>query len=512
MYNYRNWKLIFVASVSFALLFSLGLFLGTDLYGTASSEVSSSTELKGVEALSAAFIEVSKKTNPSVVNISVTLSTNPHSGLWRGQVPSDDPFWEFFDDFFKRSPRERPRERPRPRPQGSGFIVKPDGYILTNHHVIQNAQEIKVTLNDNQEYDAKLIGTDKDTEVAVIKIEEKNLPILPLGNSDELQVGEWVLAVGNPFGLSHTVTNGIISATGRSNILSPTVTYQDFIQTNAAINPGNSGGPLVNLKGEAIGINTAIATVSGVRGNVGIGFAIPINMALDVMDQLIDTGKVVRGWLGIEFQEVNRDIAKKYGLKEPKGALIVRAVDPAKKSGLEPGDLIIEFNGENVKDGVHLRHLVAAVRPEEKIKIKVIRSNKKEKEFEVKLAERTDEALAQINGKEAIPFGGEEEWMGITVQELTEEIAPRLGYEGERGVIISSVNPDGPAAKLDAPLRRGDLIMEIEDKKIENMQDYKKAIKEANKAMEKKDEKSVMLYLKRSSTGQIWFAVLKKKN
>lgn len=511
MYNYKNWKLIFVASVSFALLFSLGLFFGTDIYGTASSEVSSSAELKGVEALSAAFIEVSKKVNPSVVNISVTLSASPHSGSWRGQGPSDDPFWEFFDDFFKRSPREQSRERPRPRPQGSGFIVKSDGYILTNHHVIQNAKEIKVTLNDNKEYDAKLIGTDKDTEVAVIKIEEKNLPILPLGNSDELQVGEWVLAVGNPFGLSHTVTNGIISAIGRSNILSPTVTYQDFIQTNAAINPGNSGGPLVNLKGEAIGINTAIATMSGVRGNVGIGFAIPINMALDVMDQLIDTGKVTRGWLGIEFQEVDRDIAKKYGLKDPRGALIVRAVDPAKKSGLEPGDLIVKFNGKEVEDGVHLKNLVAAVRPNEKVKIKVIRSNKKEKELEVKLAERTDEALAQINGKEAIPFGGEEEWMGITVQELTEEIAPRLGYEGDRGVIISRVNPDGPAAKLDNPLKRGDLIMEIEDRKIKNMQDYKKAIEEANKAMEAKGEKSVMLYLMRASTGQLWFAVLKEE-
>jgi len=495
---YKKWTSISIVSI----IFALGLFFGVNLYGQAHS-----AELQGAEALSSTFIEVSKMATPSVVNISVTLSASTSSESWRRRgEPFDDPFWEFFDEFFK---HQQPRETPRPRPQGSGFIVRSDGYILTNHHVVKDADEIRVTLSDKREYKAKLIGTDKDTEVAVIKIEENDLPALSLGNSDQLQVGEWVLAIGDPFGLSHTVTNGIISATGRSNILSPGVTYQDFIQTNAAINPGNSGGPLVNLKGEAIGINTAIATASGVRGNIGIGFAIPINMALDVMNQLIETGKVVRGWLGISFQEVSRDIAEKYGLKEPKGAIIVKVGDPAMKAGLEPGDLIIEFNGEAVKDGVQLKNLVAAVKPKEKVKIKVIRQDKKEKEFEVRLAERTDEAIAKLSGQEMPAISGEEEWMGITVQELTDEIAQRYGYEGQHGVIISRVNPDGPAAKLDNPLRPGDLIQQVELAEIKSLEDYKKAIKEVNKAMEKKGQKSVMLRLQRS-TGQIWFAVLKK--
>lgn len=497
---YKKHLLIPVVSVSFILLLTLGLHWNLGIYGAAPSQASSSVELKGLESLNAAFVEVAKTVTPSVVNVNTT------SVVQRPTIePRLSPFFrDFFgDDFFRdffRSPQSERRTS-----LGSGVIVDESGYILTNNHVVTgeggaDVEEIKVTLSDKQEFDAKLIGRDPDTDVAVIKIDAKGLPAAKLGDSDNLQVGEWVLAIGRPLGLSHTVTAGIVSATGRSDVLD-TVTYQDFIQTDASINRGNSGGPLVNVKGEVVGINTAIAT-EGVPGNIGIGFSIPINMARDIMDQLIKEGRVVRGWLGIQLQEVDRDIAEKYGLKEPSGALIAAAIDdPAKGAGLESGDLIIQFNGEAVKDGSHLKRLVAAAGPNKTIKLKVIRRDGKEKEFKVKLAERTADVVAKLE-RGRTPSEGEE-WMGMTVQELTEELAQQLGYEDQPGVLISDVDPEGPAAKAKNPPRRGDLIQEIEREEIKNMDDYKQAIEKV------KDQKSILVRLRRN-TGETWYVVLKK--
>ncbi len=496
---YKKRLLIPVISIVFALLLTSGLLLSIGTDKAISGEAGQSAELKGIEALSAAFVKVAKEVNPSVVNVSTKSTVKSPRRSTQDDLWYRSPFRDFFGDEFFRRFFEEPQERTR-RSLGSGVIVSENGHILTNNHVVAGADEITVTLSDEREFDAKLVGTDKDTDVAVIKIDAKNLPVVRLGDSDKLQVGEWVLAIGNPFRLSHTVTAGIVSATGRANV--NLATYEDFIQTDAAINPGNSGGPLVNIRGEVIGVNTAIATAGGMPGNVGVGFAIPINMALNVMNQLIDKGQVVRGWLGVQLQDVTKDLAEKYGLKEPKGVIISLTGGPARKAGLEPGDLIIEFNGKPVTDGVHLKNLVAAVKPDEKVKVKVIR-NGKEKEFEVKLGERTDEALAELTGEEIVP-AKEEEWLGITVQELTDELAQRLEYEGQKGVLVSDVDPAGPAAKVEDPPQRGDLIQEIEKQEIKNIDDYRKAINAV------KDQKSVLIRLRRSS-GRVWFTVVKRE-
>lgn len=496
---YKKRLLIPVVSIVFALLLTSGLLLSISTDKAISGEASPTAELKGLEALSAAFVKVAKEVNPSVVNVSTKSTIKSPRRSNQDDLWYRSPFHDFFGDEFFRRFFEEPQERTR-MSLGSGVIIGENGHILTNNHVVAGADEITVTLSDKREFEAKLVGTDKDTDVAVIKIDAKNLPVVRLGDSDKLQVGEWVLAIGNPFRLSHTVTAGIVSATGRANV--NLATYEDFIQTDAAINPGNSGGPLVNIKGEVIGINTAIATAGGLPGNVGVGFAIPINMALDVKEQLINKGQVVRGWLGVQLQDVTKDLAEKYGLKEPKGVIISLTGGPARKAGLEPGDLITEFNDEPVIDGAHLKNLVAAVKPGETVKIKAIRSGK-EKEFEVKLGERTDEALAELTGEEMAPTE-EEEWLGITVQELTDELAQRLGYEGQQGVLVTEVDPGGPAAKVEDPPKRGDLIQEIEKKEIKDIDDYRQATEAV------KDQKRVLIRLRRSS-GRTWYTVVKRE-
>jgi serine protease Do len=493
-------------TASFIVSLTLVLFLSIAPFGRAyAAELSNGAKL--LKSLNEAFIEVAKDIDPIVVNISTTsiVKPSPRAKSQPQQEPSWDPFRDFFgDDFFKRF-FEQPQGQSQ-KSLGSGVVVDKDGYILTNNHVVAGLEgadetKVKVTLGDKREFDAKLIGRDPDTDVAVIKIDAKDLTVAKLGNSDNIQVGEWVLAIGNPFGLSHTVTAGIVSAVGRSNV--NIATYEDFIQTDAAINPGNSGGPLVNIDGEIIGINTAIAT-AGVPGNVGVGFAVPINMALNVMNQLRDKGRVSRGWLGVSIQEINKDIAEKYGLKEPKGALVSSVSGPAEEAGLKPGDLIVEFNGQAVKDSTHLKNMVAEIGPNKTVKLKVIR-DKKEKDFEVKLAERTEKALARLGGKEAPGTGEEEQWMGLTVQELTDELAQRFGYEGQHGVLITNVDPTGPAARTENPPKAGDLIQEIERQDIKNIDDYRKAVKD------NEGKKSVLVRLRRS-TGQTWYVVLKKED
>ena len=299
------------------------------------------------------FVEIAKLVKPTVVNISATRSGRSGEGL-QGS-PFDDPFFRRFfgEEFFKRDP---PKER-KERGQGSGVIVDPNGLIITNNHVVNKADEIRVFLSDKREFKAKLIGTDTKTDVAVLKIEAAGLPVIPWADSDQLEVGEFVLAVGNPFGLTQTVTMGIVSAVGRASM--GIAEYEDFIQTDAAINPGNSGGALVNIRGELVGINTAIFSQSG--GNMGIGFAVPSNLARSMMEQLVKTGKVVRGWLGVSIQELTPELAAQFGISDTKGVLVSDIMDdsPAKKAGVERVDVIVEFDGKLMDSPTHLRNVVA---------------------------------------------------------------------------------------------------------------------------------------------------------
>jgi len=501
--NSNKWFFISVGSFGFGVvLLILGLMFGSNIE-TASSqaeiEYPIKPEMQILQDLNNAYIELAKIAIPPVVKIkSETLAKRSDSGQ-RRRSPSFDPFDPFGDmfRFFDEAPNPRPT-----RGWGSGVIVDKEGHILTNNHVVAGADKIKVTLDDKREFDAKLIGTDPDTDVAVIKVDRDDLPVARLGNSDNIQAGEMVIAIGSPFELTRTVTNGIVSATGRSGV--GILTYEDFIQTNAAINPGNSGGPLVNIKGEVIGINTAIATGGMSGGNVGVGFAVPINTAKNVMQQLLSGKKVVRGWLGVALQPVDSDIAEKYGLKEKKGTLVLSVSGPAKDAGLKAGDLIIEYNGEAVSDNAHLSKMVAASKPDEKVKIKVIR-DKKEKEITVKLSQRTDEVVTNMRSGDYSPFEDKDQWLGMAVQELTEAIAQRLGYEGQEGVVITEVDPEGPAAQVEDPPTRGDLIQEIEGTTIKNMDDYREAIDKV------KEEPRIMLRLKRASTGASWYIVLKNE-
>jgi serine protease Do len=328
--------------------------------------------------------------------------------------------------------------------------------------VVENASDIKVSLSDKEEFDAKVVGRDPKTDVALIKIEaKKDLPVIPLGDSGQLRVGEWVVAIGNPFGLGHTVTAGIVSAKGRIIGAGP---YDDFIQTDASINPGNSGGPLFNLNGEVIGINTAI-----VASGQGIGFAIPINVAKDLLVQLREKGKVTRGWLGVQVQRVTPELAKSFGLDRERGALVADVVTdtPAERAGIERGDIIVEFNGRKIEEMNDLPRVVAATPPGGEAEVKVLRKGQ-EKVVRVKVAEMKEERVAGGDG------GTIEEGLGLTVQELTPEIARSLGLSDTKGVVVSNVEEESPADE--AGIRRGDVLLEVNQKKIANVRDYRAAL------------------------------------
>ena len=411
---------------------------------------------------SKAFSEIATAISPSVVNISTTKVMKRELSPFL-----EDPFSEFYSplrDF--RMPKKWKEQS-----LGSGVIVSPDGYIITNNHVVEQADEIRVTLFDKRSFKAKVIGADNKTDVAIVKIDADNLYTVQWGDSDKLQVGEFVLAIGNPYGLSHTVTMGIISAVGRANV--GIADYEDFIQTDAAINPGNSGGPLVNTKGELIGINTAIFSKSG--GYQGIGFAVPCNMARLVMDQLIQKGKVTRGWLGVTIQEITPELSQKFELKTAKGALIgdVAKGSPAEKSGLKRGDIILEFNGKKVSDVGNLRNMVAQSKVGAQIPLTIMRSGK-EYALNVTTSELPKDASETTPGNvpEENDFAG---LTGLNVLELTKEISRQLGLpKDEKGVVVVRVDPGSSIE--DAGLRKGDVIQEIDRKKIAGLEDYTRTV------------------------------------
>jgi serine protease Do len=433
------------------------------------------------------FANLAEKQGPTVVNIYTTQTVKEPSSLHRFLFPDNnnipEPFRRFFDMPF--GPDNAPPREFKRTSLGSGVITSPDGYILTNNHVVKDADEINVRLSTFDEYEAKIIGRDPKSDLALIKIDAKSdLPYAVFGDSDKLRVGDWVMAVGNPFGLEQTVTAGIVSAKGRSI---GNEGFGNFIQTDASINPGNSGGALFNLKGEMVGVNTAIFSQSG--GNIGIGFAIPVNMAKDVLQQLKETGKVIRGWLGVMIQQVTPDLAKNFGLERPIGALVgeVNSDSPAEEAGIKQGDVIIKYDGKVIYQMSMLPAMVAQTPVGEKVKIVLIRDGK-EMEVTAKIGVLKEEEVAEEE-TEAVDEGSA---FGLTVQAITQELADSLKLKDREGVLIANVEPNSPAD--DAGLQRGDIILEINRQPVPDKEAYNEMMQEL-----KTKKESILLLIKRGS-------------
>ena len=411
------------------------------------------------------FAPVVKRVLPTVVNISSSKVVKTPAQFQ--QMPDDPIFRQFFGNEFGRGSNV-PREQ-REQGLGSGVIVSPEGYILTNNHVVNGATDILVTLSDKREFKAHIVGTDPKTDIAVLKIDASNLPSIVVGDSSKVQIGDYALAVGDPFGVGQTVTMGIVSATGRANL--GIEDYEDFIQTDAPINPGNSGGALVNDRGELVGINTAIIA-HGSEGNQGIGFAVPVNLARTVMDEILKNGKVTRAYLGIVPQDVTPSIAKAFNVKEATGALVsdVSADSPAQRAGLERGDIILDVNGKPVTDSNQLRMNISMMRPETRVDLKVLR-NGAERDMSATLAELpTKEASLNKNSE-----GSKSSLSGVSVDNLDAETARQLGLPASAGgVVVTGISPSSPAA--DSGLQRGDVIQEVNRQKVRNTADFERAM------------------------------------
>ncbi len=437
----------------------------------ATTSLASNDTLTAAESVSAAFESVAETIAPSVVTIRSTKEVEIPVSMQRlpRQFFFNSPFDEFFgNDFFHRfEVPQQPGRRQFQQGEGSGVIVSEDGYILTNSHVVNDADEVTVIFSDDRQYTAEVVGTDVKTDIAVIKIDSANLVAAELGDSDDLRVGQWVAAAGNPFGLSSSITAGIVSATGRSRV--GITDYEDFIQTDAAINRGNSGGPLVNLRGEVVGINTAILSRSG--GNIGIGFAIPINLAKEVMSELIEDGRVVRGYLGVLIQDLSEGMAESFGYEGTQGALISDVTDngPAATAGLRPGDIITRFDGKPVTDVAQLRLNVASVDPGSEVELSVFRDGRI-RNLEVTIEELPTEvsSLPTIEGSDLN--------LGMTVETLTPSFAQRYGVNDDlTGVVVTGIEPFGPAGR--AGLRRGDVITHVQETPVKSTSDFRRELR-----------------------------------
>ena len=480
-------KTTFIGTLSAALAlggFALGRFTHPEPVQAQSAESNAVVEATQSGRALPSFAALAQQASPSVVYIKVTaiektMEDEPGSGL--------NPFGPGGPLFFGRPPFPGPPGRGRRQGSGSGFIIRKDGIIITNNHVVEDAKEITVTLTDKREYKAKVLGRDPKTDLAVIKAETKgDLPVAQLGNSDSLQVGDWVMAIGNPFGLSNTVTAGIVSAKGRSIGAGP---YDDFIQTDASINPGNSGGPLFNEHGEVVGINSAIFSQSG--GNIGIGFAIPINLAKKLVPELEEHGSITRGWLGVSIQKVTPELASSLGLPESRGALVADVTEgsPAAKGGLERGDVIVGFNGNKVEESSALPRLVAETTVGKTVPVEVMR-NGKTKTLEVTVARMADETAAA----ESSPESAQKSKWGLALRELRPEEREELKLKEGEGVMVTGVLPDSPAA--DASVQPGDVIVEVNKVPVGSVAALKK---EAGKV---EGDKPMLLLLRRENSNR----------
>ena len=436
------------------------------------------------------FNQLAENSSPAVVNIRTIKTIKGGGRVFRqfkkGPFGENDPFNDFFDRFFG---DERPHDF-KQRSLGSGFIINKDGYIVTNNHVVENADKIEVILKDEKEFDAEIVGRDANTDLALIKIKpDRDLPVLLFGDSDALKVGQWVVAIGSPFGLEHTVTAGIVSAKGRVIGSGP---YDDFIQTDASINPGNSGGPLINMQGKVVGINTAI-----IAGGSGIGFAIPINLAKNIVDQLKSSGEVIRGWLGVGIQDISKQVAEYYGIKSKKGVLVTEVFpdDPADKAGIEPQDIILSINGIEVGTSREITSMIADLGVGETVKIKALR-NGKTRTFSVKIAKREETRISARSTRKE-----KQTELGISVENVTPEIARRFNLKDAKGVIVSAVEPDSKADE--AGVKRLDIIKEINHKSIATVSDLNKVISEI-----KKDE-PIRMFIWRTNRGFLVIKMIK---
>lgn len=437
------------------------------------------------------FRQIARDESSCVVNIATSTVTKPRA-MPRGYR---SPFEDFFDDesfrhFFG------PRNEQRVQSLGSGVIIDSEGYVLTNNHVIEDVDEIQVNTLDGKTYDAKVVGTDSQTDIALIRFEpEEPVHAVPIGDSDTIEVGDWVMAIGNPFGFGHTVTVGVVSAKGRSYVM-PTqeLPYQDFIQTDASINPGNSGGPLLDIRGNLIGINAVIASRTG--QSAGIGFAIPINMIKSLLPDLKEKGTVTRGWLGVSIQTLDENLSQSMGLKSNKGALISEIVadGPADRAGLLVGDVVVRFDKTDIKDSSHLSLTVASTPVGTNSTLVIIRDGK-EKSFQVELGERPQDLNDVKTSK------GEVVDLGMTVQDITPDIARQLDNNVEQGVVIAEIAPNSAADR--AGLRRGDVILEVNQKKVKSVKDYREIVAS-------KTDQGLVLYVQRGNS-KIFVAIRSPK-
>jgi serine protease Do len=469
----KNIKTIIIALLLTVAIIGIGYGMTPASKTGEATAAAASTVSAGAPMVPANFSDLADQVRAGVVNIQVSKTiSNAEFPNFRGNPFGDrNPFGDFFGPFGGNRPERKQQG------VGSGFIISKEGYILTNNHVVENADQIKVKLAGGKELNGRIVGRDPKTDLALVKIDgASDLQPLKLGDSDALKVGNWVVAVGSPFGLEQTVTAGIVSAKGRVIGSGP---YDNFIQTDASINPGNSGGPLINMSGEVVGINTAI-----IASGQGIGFAIPINMAKEIASQLQKKGHVTRGLLGVSIQDVTPALAKSFGLKETKGALVAKVIPggPAEKAGLEQGDVIVKFDGQTVAESKDLPRIVASTPVGKTVTVSVIRDGK-EVERQVKIGEMEEES-AGVTAQDA-----SHKSLGVSVQNLTPQIARELGLKKSNGVVVTGVEPGSAAAE--AMIQTGDVILEVNRKPIANVNDFVQKIEKA------KNNESLLLLIER---------------